>query len=45
MTELGVAAEGAVEVGHAHGEVLGEVVDVAGGDLGAFDGRGGVGVD
>ena len=39
MLEVGVASEGAVEVRHAGGEVLGERVDVAGGNLGA-GGRG-----
>lgn len=42
VLEVGVAAEGAVQVRHAHGEVfLGQVVDVAGCDLGARDGRAG----
>lgn len=36
--EVGIAAERAVQVGHAGREVLGEVVDVAGGDLGADGG-------
>lgn len=38
MFEVGIAAERAVQVGHAGREVLGEVVDVAGGDLGADGG-------
>jgi hypothetical protein len=39
VLELAVAAEGAVDVAHAEREVLGEVVNVARGDLGAVDGR------
>lgn len=42
VLEVGVAAKAAVQVGHAGGEVLGEVVDVAGADLGTL-GDGGAG--
>lgn len=38
VMEFGVVVEGVVEVGYVYGEVLGEVVDVVGGDFGVFDG-------
>ena len=41
MFQMRVAAEGAVEMGHAEGEGGGEGVDVAGGDVGAGEGGGG----
>lgn len=39
VLEVSVSPEGAVQVGHARREVLGEIVDVGGGDLGASRGR------
>lgn len=39
VLEVSVPPEGAVQVGHARREVLGEIVNVGGGDLGAGRGR------